>query len=68
MSVTSTYETYIANLDSLQQTYLVFNGNGQSDYNAFAHAYMSAGIPAIMDGWLDGRELQTFIAGGGNLS
>lgn len=53
-------------LDQLQQQYGIFNGNGQSDFNAVAHAYTSAGI-AYQHGesWAniygEGREAQSRV-------
>lgn len=54
-------------LDQIQQQYVIFNGNGQSDFNATAHAYTSAGI-AYHHGefWAnvygEGREAQTRVS------
>lgn len=54
-------------LDHIQQQYVIFNGNGQSDFNATAYAYTSVGI-AYHHGeiWAnvygEGREAQSRIS------
>tara|TARA_R110002095_G_C4115334_1_gene225683 strand:+ start:411 stop:662 length:252 start_codon:yes stop_codon:yes gene_type:complete len=68
-SVSEIYKRYSRNgglLEKFQQEYKVYNGILQSDYNASAHAYVSAAIALHHGEFLaslfgEGRELRTFL-------
>lgn len=71
-SVSEIYERYLSDggpLDQIQQNYLIFNGQGQSDFNAVAHTYTTAGIAYHHgESWANfygtGRELGTILSDG----